>query len=80
MICTDLKEVLGLMSENIEINKEIIAMKGGKIEIREMDWNSKKEEIEDILKDVDGFDYVVAADVVFNKGHLGSLTKVNRLF
>ena len=67
------------MNENIENNKEIINMNGGKIETREMDWNSKKEEIEDILKDIDGFDFIVATDVVFNKGHLGSLTKVNSL-
>ena len=64
------------MRENIENNQEIIKENKGKVDSRELDWGFEKERIKEILKDVDELDYIVATDVIFNKGHLTTFSNV----
>ncbi len=76
MICSDLKEILPLMRENIKNNQEIIKENKGKVDSQELDWGFAKEKIIEVLKDVDALDYIVGTDVIFNKGHLTTFSNV----
>ena len=77
VICTDLKEILLMMKENVDNNKEIIKENKGNVEIRELDWALDKDKIKDILADVEELHYILATDVIFNKGHLTTFSKVD---
>lgn len=63
------------MKENIDNNSELFKEKKGSVKILELDWENDKEKIRGIVEGME-FDYVVAADVIFNKTHLTALSNV----
>lgn len=70
-----MKEILPLMEENIQNNKEIIEENKGCVQIKELDWGGDQEKMKETLEAFE-FDYVVATDVIFNKGHLTTFSNV----
>lgn len=63
------------MQENIKNNNELFEEKKGSVKTLELDWGGDKEKIRGIVEGME-FDYVVAADVIFNQTHLAGLSNV----
>ena len=63
------------MKENIDNNSELFKEKNGSVKIQELDWENDKGKMRGIIEGME-FDYVVAADVIFNKTHLTTLSNV----
>ena len=67
------------MKENIENNSELLKEKKGSAKIKELDWGGDKEKMKEIVEGME-FDYVVAADVIFNETHLKTFSNVSLYF
>jgi hypothetical protein len=78
VLATDLDPLVLLIEKNINKNKEIISLGKGSVEFHALDWTYTSEAIEIILKKFEftKIDYIIAADVIFNKTQLYSFSQV----